>query len=205
MSKIFSALLRQPRNKEDRRLDPKYEEGSIGSTGCHSKNLLSEAGFRENRIQKGDRLIFIQGKRTVFITSPLRRINKNKDGYIVVYWNSSWKSKAKRPLKFKFAMKLDLNHLRMINPNIRETQKMGSHLRTYSQPLKNSRKFIQAYEQFIKDQKEEYGETIFIERYCQTFCERDECEECPRFAYSKSREKRNYSSCEGVTTNSPIT
>lgn len=198
MSRVFCAYLRQPYDETDPRTDPKYEEGSFGSTGCHSTNLLSEKGYRRNRIQRGDRLVFVQQKRVVFITPPSRQIRMDKDHHVVVYWNSGWKSKLKRPLKFNYAMELDLTHSRILNPSIKESEKIISHLRSYSQPLRNPRVFIQDYEDFVQKQNAEYGKTVFVERYCQTFCNKDKCGKCIRLAKSKDREKNLSSSsrCE---------
>jgi hypothetical protein len=74
-------------------------------------------------------------------------------------------------LKLKHSMKLDLRHARMINPNIIDLKKISSHLRAYTKPIENSHKFISDYEAFVKKQKAEYGDEIYVEHYCQTFCE----------------------------------
>jgi len=172
--------LRLPRNDDDARSDPKYEEGSFGSTGCHSHNLLSQTGYYKNRIRIGDRLVFVQHKKVVFITPSLRGISKNKGGYVVVYWDSHWKSKEKRPLKLRFTMKLDLTHAKMINPSISDPARIASHLRTYSEPLEDPANFLRDFENFVGKQREIFKDTIFVERPCQTFCVRENCEECSR-------------------------
>jgi hypothetical protein len=188
MPKVYCVYLRRPHNKRDKRTDPKYESGNFGSTGCHSDNLLSDAGQRQNRIQKGDRLMFVQGSKVVFITPPLARLDRT-DGYNVAVWNSRWESKERRPLKLKYGMKLDLDHFRMINPKIRNLKKISSYLRTYSQPIENSYRFLRYYESFLKKQEAEYGDKIHVEHYCQTFCENEECEGCTWLTEAKSREE----------------
>ena len=170
MQRVYCVSLRMPSNRKDKRPDPKYEIGNFGSTGCHSNNLLSDTGFREKRIRKGDRLVFVQSNKVVFITPPIRRLDR-VDKYNVTVWNPNWGSKASRPLKLRHSMKLDLSHARMINPNIMDLKKIGSHLRAYTKPIGNPHKFISDYEAFVKKQEAEYGDAIYVEHYCQTFCE----------------------------------
>lgn len=177
MRRIYCVLLRKPYDGGDLRTDPIYEIGSFGSTGCHSKNLLSEKGCKEKRIQEGDMLVFIQNRRVVFITPPIIHTRKY-DNYNVVVWNPNWEVKEKRPLKLKFAMKLDLSHARMINPRIKDSKKISSHLRTYSKPIVNPHQLIRDFKAFVNQQKAKHGNAIFVERFCQTFCEDGKCEEC---------------------------
>lgn len=187
MPKIFCVALRRPINRTDKRTDPKYEEGSFGSTGCHSDNLLSDVGLRQNRIQKGDRLVFIQGDRVVFATPAITRIDRI-NGYNVAVWDSHWKSKEKRPLKLKYSMTLDIDHARMINPNIMDLKKISSHLRKYSQPIGNPYRFAQDYEGFVKEQKAKHGDKIHAEHYCETFCEDERCQGCIWLTEAEHRE-----------------
>jgi hypothetical protein len=186
VQRAYCVALRIPRNRKDRRTDPKYETGSFGSTGCHSNNLLSDEGRRRNRIQKGDRLVFVQGNKIVFITPPIRQINKTQ-GYNVAVWSPSWASKVGRPLKLKYSMPLELDHARMINSKIRDLKKVTSHLRAYSQPLKKPQKLVNDFEAFAKKQKDEFGDKIYVERYCQTFCEDERCAGCAWLMEAKRR------------------
>jgi hypothetical protein len=180
MSKVFCALLRWPRNEDDIRPDPKYKEGSFGSTGCHSGNLLSEAGFRKGRIRQGDQLAFVQGKRVVFITPEIGSVEKDEKDNVAVHWVSSWESREKRPLKIDYAMKLDLLHAKMINPRIINLEKLGSYLRSYTRPLESSTRFVQDYEKHVSAQFEKYKDDIFVEKSCQTFCNKNDCNRCQR-------------------------
>ena len=182
-----------PCNRNDMRTDPIYEIGSFGSTGCHSDNLLSEKGRKEKRIRKGDKLVFVQGNKVVFITSPITRLDRFGK-YNVTIWNPNWRSKARRPLKLKHSMKLDLSHARMINPNIKNLKKISSHLRAYTKPIGSSHKFISDYEDFVKKQKAKYGDEIFVEHYCQTFCEDERCEGCTWLIKAQHRESDSHSS-----------
>jgi hypothetical protein len=184
---VFCVALRRPHNRTDKRPDPKYEKGSFGSTGCHSDNLLSDAGLRQSRIQKGDRLVFVQGNRVVFVTPLIIQIDRT-NGYNVAIWYSHWKLKEKRPLKLKHSMKLDLDHARMINPNIEDLKKISSHLRKFSQPISNPDRFVKDYEDFVQEQKAKFGDEIYAEHYCQTFCEDDRCEGCIRLIEAEFRE-----------------
>lgn len=192
MQRVYCVSLRMPSNRKDMRIDPKYEIGSFGSTGCHSRNLLSEKGFKEGRIRRGDRLVFVQGNKVVFATPPIRRLEQvphKKGKYNVPVWNPNWRTKASRPLKLKHSMKLDLSHARMLNPNINDLKKIGSHLRTYTKPIGNSHKFISDYEVFVKKQKAEYGDAIYVDHYCQTFCEDEQCEGCTWLTEAQNREE----------------
>lgn len=186
MSIVFCAWLRWPRNNRDKRSDPKYETGSFGSTGCHSSNLLSNKGFRNGRIQKGDRLIFVQGSKIVFITPELTRVDKDEKDHVVVHWDSDWKCKQKRPLRIEHAMELDLLHAQMVYPKIVDFIKISSHLRSYSQPVENSDKLLSDYYSLVKEKQERLKDDIFVDRYCETFCEGNACEKCHRLVKSFS-------------------
>jgi hypothetical protein len=68
---IIIVLLRQPRRRDPReaRIDPLYEFGSFGLTGCHGRNLLHDTAA------SGSRLAFAQngghGFRLVMLTPPV--------------------------------------------------------------------------------------------------------------------------------------
>lgn len=186
MPRVFCAWLRWPRNKKDKRPDPKYEEGSFGSTGCHSSNLLSNKGFDSNRFQRGDRLMFVQGSKIVFVTPELNLVDKDEKDHVVVHWDSDWRCKQKRPLKIRHAMELDLLHAQMINPKIVDFKKISSHLRSYSQPAKNPDKLLRDYYNLVEEKQERLKDDIFVDRYCETFCEGDSCERCGRFIKSSN-------------------
>jgi hypothetical protein len=180
MPRVFCACLRWPRNKSDKRPDPKYEEGSFGSTGCHSRNLLSDKGFKNGRIQRGDRLIFVQGSKIVFITPELSLVDKDEKGRVVVHWDSDWRCKQKRPLKIKHAMELDLLHAQMINPRIFDFKLIGSYIRSYSQPVMNPDGLLRDYESLLKEMQERLKDEMFVDLYCETFCAGSSCESCER-------------------------
>jgi hypothetical protein len=60
----------------DSRVDPFWEFGSFGCTGCHRRNLLNP---KRRHVGSGDRLAFVQGGpvgcRLLLITPPVKRIN----------------------------------------------------------------------------------------------------------------------------------
>jgi hypothetical protein len=68
---VFIVLLRRPR-KNDPRIDPFYEVGSFGLTGCHRRNLLHPKNA--SRLN-GGRLAFVQGgndgARLICLTPPI--------------------------------------------------------------------------------------------------------------------------------------
>ena len=59
MTNIYTILLRRPKRIKDPRVDPLYNKGCFGSTGCHSNNILHPK--HEEMFRKGaDRLCFMQ-------------------------------------------------------------------------------------------------------------------------------------------------
>jgi hypothetical protein len=179
MSRIYCVSLRKPVDPDDKRADPMYVSGSFGSTGCHSNGLLSDVGMKQGRLKKGDRLMFVQGPKIVFITPPLKQIERVR-GHNVAFWNSQWEQKQKRPLKLEYGMELDLDQARMINPRINSLRKVRSHLRTYVQPAKDPDTLLKEYKAFVQKQTANQGNEIYIENYCETFCEDERCKGCKR-------------------------
>jgi hypothetical protein len=179
MPRVYCVSLRTPVDADDKRADPMYADGNFGSTGSHSNGLLSDVGIKQGQIKKGDRLMFVQGRKIVFITPPLKQIERVR-GYYVAFWDSHWGQKQKRPLKIEYGMELDLDRARMINPKIRSLRKASSHFRTYVQPVKNPDKILEKYMAVVKNQAAKYDDEIYIENYCETFCEDERCNGCGR-------------------------
>lgn len=133
-------MLRRPRKDlRDMRIDPFWEFGSFGLTGCHSKNLLRPPN--KNLIE-GSRFVFVQGGENVFklmfITTPVKII-KHKSVCEAV-WTSVFS-----PFCFDTAPVLINNNgftdfsgikefLKNINRNT-WTGKMGSAFRSRVRPL----------------------------------------------------------------------
>jgi hypothetical protein len=136
--------------------------------------------------------MFVQGDKVVFTAPPIIRLDRFGE-YCVPIWTPDWKSKAIRPLKLKYSMKLDLSHARMVNPKIKDLTDISSYLRAYTKPVRSIQRFISDYEVFVKEQKARYGDEIFVENYCQTFCEDDGCKRCPWRARKKFNGSKAYS------------
>lgn len=194
-NKLFFILLRQPHSSDDPRKDPKYKEGSFGSTGCHSDNIM-----RSGNIIKGDRLAFLQGGKDektnsttikiAFITPPINEVGTIHNNF-VVKWESNWANRENRPLKFEYQADLlekpnidkftkkEKEILKIINPNIlnadcnSKAQKITSCTRCLTKGVKldstKSSKFIDFYKTNIKSAKERDRRKIFAEKKSDTY------------------------------------
>jgi hypothetical protein len=102
---VFIVLLRRP-GKYDPRIDPFWEFGSFGCTGCHRTNLLHP---KNCQIADGARLAFVQGGdlgfRLLMVTAPIQRINHQRGAAarVELRWDASAKPfrYAKAPSLFE--------------------------------------------------------------------------------------------------------
>jgi len=90
-NRVIVVMLRRPHSHPDEtRLDPIWEVGSFGTTGCHSRNLMNPARLEELR---GARFAFAQGGplgvRLVFVTSPVSVRRLQSLGCGEVTWSPS--------------------------------------------------------------------------------------------------------------------
>ena len=141
------AFLRRPYRKSDPRSDPHYFEGSFGSTGCHSANLLN---LNTCRIVDRDRLSFVQpgsrGPRIVYVTPGL---TVEKDDLIVVRWSPS------RPLTYENGLPLTLEIAGWLNPKAGtdDESMLFSHFRSFAHPARDATRVLARYDEWCSNRR----------------------------------------------------
>ena len=172
MCKMTIIYLRQPSEKSDPRIDPLYNKGCFGSTGCHSKNVL-----RPNRkdLLRKNRLCFMQGgsedTKIVYITPSISEIINVQDN-LIIKWDSKWNEQNQRPLKYKYGLLLTNPLARKLNENIEEgksVKELYQHFRSKTEPIDNPDNFITEYEKHVNKMEKKFGNKIFVNHNCETF------------------------------------
>jgi hypothetical protein len=170
MGKIFSIYLRQPSDRTDDRIDPLYNKGCFGSTGCHSKNILNQKHMNEFSIGI-DRLCFMQGgsdnTKIVFITPPILAVVNVQEKLIL-----KWNSQSHRPLKYEYGLQLTKSLARKLNKNIQKekpVEELYQHFRSRTKAVDDSDLLLAIYEEHINDMKKSNGDEIFANKNYETF------------------------------------
>lgn len=181
MGNIYTIYLRQPSERfradwerYDCRIDPLYNKGCFGSTGCHSSNILNtkhEKRFKE-RI---DRLCFMQGgsknTKIQYITPPIRKVKKIRDR-LIIKWDSKWNEQNQRPLKYEYGLPLTTPLAQKLNEDVKKekpTDELYQHFRSRTEPVDKSDYLIMRYEDYKNRMYRKHGNGIFVNHNHETF------------------------------------
>ena len=189
MTNIYTILLRRPKCIKDPRVDPLYNKGCFGSTGCHSNNILHPK--HEEMFRKGaDRLCFMQtgskNIKIVFITPPIAKVTKLRDR-LIIKWNPRWNKKDQRPLKYEYGLPLTNTLARKLNkeiPTSKPENELYQHFRTRIKPVDHPNYLLRKYRAHISKMKKKYGNEIFANYNYETF----EVKNKPEFYIKKANQ-----------------